>query len=129
MYRKMLAEGVFFLVLQLTLAISTLVLYFHAQTPVDNAALITTMTYVSNICQYLSFALCLLSGLFANRLYYAHVRRVIQKTKQQFVGAAQEYTSELVRRGSVSPLATGIGFLASSFLSVMAMYMVIYLMY
>lgn len=105
LYRKMYLPGIFMLIMDLLGITCNTLLYSNSAFPGHTLQMIYT---VSVIISLIRMTVSILSGLFANRLYYAKAVRTIRRCKKRFKEESK-YKGALTKSGSVSMLSVSVG--------------------
>lgn len=105
LYRKMYLPGIFMLIMDLFGITCNTLLYNNSALP---DAMLQVIYIASVIISLIRMTVSILSGLFANRLYYDKAVRTIRRCKKRFTEESQ-YQSALTKAGSVSMLSVSVG--------------------
>lgn len=120
LYRKMYPAGIFLFLINLIFNVFSMVLYMNGNVDISSSGPLTSVYYAMMALSVLTFVFSILSGLFANRLYYNKAVRDIKRCQKEHPDP-QEYVPALMKKGTVSLYAIAI---AMVILSVVTMVMV-----
>lgn len=109
LFRKMIPLGILFLIINLLATFCYTIVQVNTIVPIQNSLLLNIAYYGMQAIGIFSTIFGLLSGLFANWIYYKWSVRTIKKCKAKAREDLAKYQELLVKKGSVSPLFVGIG--------------------
>lgn len=119
LYRKMNPWGIIALIASSILAIPSAIQYFSSgmmgitiNTGIDVAS--NAFIVIYNIAWYISFAIKIFSGLFANFIYYKQAKRDIFEIRFANINEEDEIKMEIATKGGVSWVSVIIGFTVES---------------
>lgn len=121
LYRKMYVTGTVFFLINLVFNVFSMILYMNGNVDISSSGPLTMVYYVMTVLSVLTFVLSVLSGLFANRLYYHKAVKDIKKCQQKHPDP-QEYLPALMKKGTVSLYAIAIAMVVLSVVTMVMVY-------
>ena len=123
-YRKLYWQGILFFLLNAAVLLGNVAFYLVGSLYSDHTTAFQTVYWVSSSLSILQLMCNLLSGLFANWLYYRKVRKDLQKCQKRKLPPKQ-YRSYIKKHGSVSHAAATACALLLSILVMIGTYLML----